>query len=327
MRGSTRRSHRRRALSFAPRPERALPSPTWIGAVRRAGLHPSPLPLALDLDRWLARAATTRGTPSRHPPAAKPLPPDGRKRPRCARADLPPTWRLRTGVNGASGSRRGRQRSPASSPPPAASAAPRMCCSGLAVHTAALLLRSADNAHPPGFANRSDLGRPQLHEPQRLRPLTRAAAEPVGLTRRPLQINDWYLTRGPQGEPLGNVQLLGPGDRPDPGRAADRSPTRSPPPRQSCARFHVMSEDLPQADKPSDDQGRRHRPRLATLQLGQAHLALVCQAEARRCDRAGYPVLLVQSLRPLDPVAHMRHPRGWAMIRPARVNRPLRAQP
>jgi len=26
--------------------------------LRRAGLHPSPLPLALDLDRWLARAAT-----------------------------------------------------------------------------------------------------------------------------------------------------------------------------------------------------------------------------------------------------------------------------
>jgi len=73
-----------------------------------------------------------------------------------------------------------------------------------AVQSSALLLASANADHPNGLANRSDqLGRNFMNHNcsavLALHPLRRNPS----IYQKTLMVNDFYLTGGPKGEPLG----------------------------------------------------------------------------------------------------------------------------
>jgi choline dehydrogenase-like flavoprotein len=88
--------------------------------------------------------------------------------------------------------------------------APIICLCAGAVKSAALLLASADADNPNGLANRSDqVGRNFMNHNITaiigVNPFRRNRS----IYEKTIQLNDWYLTGGPNGEPLGNVQMLG----------------------------------------------------------------------------------------------------------------------
>ena len=272
----------------APYPHPPVPHEPEIADLERrlraVGLHPAPLPLALDLERWLARASTpwdafpdTTGAKLDAETAA------------LAQALRHPNVRLQTGVTvqrlETDGDRitsvltdRGRFR------------APRVVLAAGAVHTAALLLRSATEAHPNGLANGSDqVGRNFMnHNASALLALSLRRNRAV--YQKTLMLNDWYLTGGPGGEPLGNVQLLGRVSAPI---LAAMSGLPGPLARliaNHAIDFYVMSEDLPTPDSRVTLRGddivldwRRSN--------WEAHLALVAQLK-RALRRAGFPLLL-----------------------------------
>ena len=252
--------------------------------LRRTGLHPAPLPLALDLDRWLARAPTpwdafpdTTGAKLDAETAA------------LARALTYPNVRLQTGVTVQRIEAKG-DRITGLLTSAGRFTAPRFVLAAGAVHTAALLLRSADAAHPNGLANRSDqVGRNFMnHNASAL--LALAPRRNRSVYQKTLQINDWYLSGGPQGAPLGNVQLLGRVTAPI---LAAQTGLPAPLARLLAAHaldFYVMSEDLPQPDSRVTVKGcdivldwRRSN--------WEAHLALVARLK-QALRRAGYPLLL-----------------------------------
>lgn len=249
----------------------------------RAGLTPSPLPLAVDLDRWLSRAQT--------PWDAFPDTNGGKLDAESAAlvtALADPNITLRTGVEvrkiEADGTRitglltsAGRL------------TAPRIVLAAGAVHSAALLLRSADEDHPNGLANRSDqVGRNFMnHNASAVLALSHRRNRSV--YQKTLQINDWYLgTR--EEPPLGNVQLLG---RVSPPILAAQ--TGLPRPLAALIAnhaidFYAMSEDLP-------DPESRVTVRGDDIVLDwkrsnwDAHLALVAKLKAT-LKRAGFPIVL-----------------------------------
>jgi choline dehydrogenase-like flavoprotein len=248
------------------------------------GLHPSPLPLAVDLDKWLRRAATpwdgfpdTNGGKLDAETAA------------LVTALADPNITLRTGVTvrrieveGArvmgvltSGGRL---------------TAPRIVVAAGAVHSAAMLLRSACEAYPTGLANGSDqVGRNFMnHNASAVLALSTRRNRSV--YQKTLQVNDWYLTGGPDGAPLGNVQLLGRISAP---MLAAQTGLAMPLARLVASHsvdFYAMSEDLPDPDSRVTVKGddivldwRRSN--------WDAHLTLVATLKAA-LKRAGYPVVL-----------------------------------
>ncbi|NJM82755.1 MAG: GMC family oxidoreductase [Tabrizicola sp.] len=195
-----------------PYPYPPVPDEPDIASLRRAfaaqGLHPSSLPIGIDLDRWLARAPTTWDAF----PDSTGAKSDAES---CGLAEalkhrnvtlltgtkarrLLAQGRRVTGVEvtGASGATTLR--------------APVVCLCAEAVMTAGLLLASADGDHPAGLANLSgQVGRNFMNHN-----LTAMIAfNPLRRNRsvygKTIQVNDWYLSGGPMGEPLGNIQMLG----------------------------------------------------------------------------------------------------------------------
>jgi choline dehydrogenase-like flavoprotein len=163
-------------------------------------------------------------------------------------------------------------------------------CAG-AVQTAALLLASADVARPTGLANASDqVGRNfmnhNLSAVLAIHPLRRNPS----VYQKTIQINDFYLTGGPQGEPLGNIQLLGKISGPI---LASDTPIPLPVARWIADRsvdLLAMSEDLPNPNSRvtlQDGQIRLDWKR----SNWQAHLALVAKLKAK-LRHAGYPIVL-----------------------------------
>ena len=163
-------------------------------------------------------------------------------------------------------------------------------CAG-AVQTAALLLASANDGNPTGLANQSDqVGRNfmnhNLSAVLAMHPFRRNPS----VYQKTLQINDFYLSGGPRGEPLGNIQMLGKISGPI---LASDTPIPQPVARWIASRsvdLLAMSEDLPNADS------------RVTLKDGQitldwkrsnwaAHLALVAKLKAK-LRQAGYPIVL-----------------------------------
>jgi choline dehydrogenase-like flavoprotein len=172
------------------------------------GLHVSALPLGVDIDAWLKRARTgwdafpcTTGAKSDAESCG------------LAEALKHPNVTLLTGtrvtrilaegrrVTGVEFDRSGRRQTVS---------APVVALSAGAILSAALLLASANDDHPRGLANRSDqVGRNFMNHN-----LTGMVAyNPFRRNRtvyeKTIQINDFYLTGGPSGEPLGNIQMLG----------------------------------------------------------------------------------------------------------------------
>lgn len=250
----------------------------------KAGLHPSPLPLAVDLDRWLSRAQT--------PWDAFPDTNGGKLDAESAalvRALEHPNVTLRTGVE-VRKIEVENTRVTGLLTSAGRLTAPRIVLAAGAVHTAALLLRSSDEAHPNGLANGSDqVGRNFMNH---------NASAVLGLSTRrnrsvyqkTLQINDWYLTGGPEGEPLGNVQLLGRVSGPILAAQTGLPMLAARAIADRAIDFYAMSEDLPDPDSRVTVWGDEivldwKRSNWA------AHLALVAKLKAT-LKRAGFPVVL-----------------------------------
>jgi len=196
----------------APYPFPPVPDEPDIATLRQAftaqGLHVSPLPLGIDLDRWLARAPTTWDAFPDTTGAKSDAETCG-----LAEALRHPNVTLLTGarvirvlatrrrITGVEVERNGARE---------VISAPTVCLCAGAVMSAALLLASATDDHPAGLANASDqVGRNFMNHN-----LTGMVAyNPLRRNRsvyeKTIQINDWYLTGGPNGAPLGNIQMLG----------------------------------------------------------------------------------------------------------------------
>ncbi|NBB48194.1 FAD-dependent oxidoreductase [Rhizobium sp. CRIBSB] len=276
-----------------------VPDEPAIADLRRrlksVGLHPASLPLGIDIDTWLAHGKTTWD--------AFPDTCGGKKDAETvslAVALRHPNVSLVTGcevtrllageggkVTGVEVLNQGETK---------ILKAPLVVLSAGAVRSAAILLSSADENHPQGLANRSDqVGRNFMnHNCSAVLALHPFRRNP-SVYQKTLLVNDFYLTGGPSGEPLGNIQLLGkiigpilasssPLPRPLAHWIADRS-----------VDLYAMSEDLPNPEsRVTVSNGR--------IMLDwkrsnwEAHLALVDRLKSL-IRKAGYPVVLS---RPFD---------------------------
>ncbi|GAB5447761.1 GMC oxidoreductase [Gymnodinialimonas sp.] len=253
----------------------------------KAGLHPSPLPLAVDLDRWLSRAQT--------PWDAFPDTNGGKLDAESAAlvtALADPNIALRTGVE-VRKIETDDTRVTGLLTSAGRLTAPRIVLAAGAVHTAALLLRSATEQHPNGLANRSDqVGRNFMnHNASAVLALSPRRNRSV--YQKTLQINDWYLTGGPGGAPLGNVQLLGRVSAPILSAQTGLPMPLAKTIANRAIDFYAMSEDLPDPDS-------RVTLRGDDIVLDwkrsnwEAHLALVSKLKAT-LKRAGFPITLAKA--------------------------------
>jgi len=276
-----------------PYPHEPVPDEPAIADLRKrlssVGLHPSSLPLGVDLDRWLSRAPTpwdafpdTNGgkmdAESGGLKAA--LQHDGvtlRTNAQVQRLLTGDGNRI-TGVELLSGE---------------VLHAPIVALAAGAVQSAALLLASANGANPTGLANRSDqVGRNFMnHNCSAVLALHPFRRNP-SVYQKTLTINDFYHSGGPNGEPLGNIQLLGKisgpileASSPLPGPIAGWVAGHS-------VDLYAMSEDLPNPES---------RVSLKDGQIvldwkrsnWEAHLALVARLK-KELRKAGYPIVLSQ---------------------------------
>ena len=268
----------------------------------RAGVHPASLPLGVDIDRWLAGGKT--------PWDAFPGCTEGKMDAETvglAHALQHSNVTLLTGarvtrlVAGGTGIDRvefirgGRAET---------LSAPLVVLAAGAVNSTVTLLRSATAAFPAGLANSSDqVGRNfmnhNLSAVLAIHPLRVNAA----VYQKTLMVNDFYLTGGPGGEPLGNIQLLGKISGP-----ILQSDTPMPAAMARWISRHAidvlaMSEDLPNPDSRVTLKGdqivldwrRSNWP---------AHLALVARLKAT-LRRAGYPILLSKAFDRRTPSHQM----------------------
>lgn len=196
----------------APYPFPPVPDEPDIRRLRSAftaqGLNVSALPLGVDIDAWLARGQTgwdafpcTTGAKSDAESCALA---EALKHPNVTLQTSTKVTRIVSKgrrVTGVEVERAGDCQT---------ISAPVVVLSAGAILSSALLLASANSDHPAGLANTSDqVGRNFMNHN-----LTgMVALNPFRRNRtvyeKTIQINDFYLTGGPNGEPLGNIQMLG----------------------------------------------------------------------------------------------------------------------
>ncbi|MFM2390654.1 MAG: hypothetical protein RLZZ437_2209 [Pseudomonadota bacterium] len=269
-----------------PVPDEA-PIAALRGRLAKVGLHPASLPLGVDLAQWLARART--------PWDAFPDTTGGKMDAETAalkKALLHTNVQLRTKAQvtrlhtGAEGKITGVELASGE-----VLSAPIIVLAAGAIQTAALLLASANDDYPNGLANRCDqVGRNFMNHNcsavLALHPLWKNDS----IYQKTLMVNDYYLTGGPKGEPLGNIQLLG-----KISGTILRAATTMPRfvanwVARHSVDLYAMSEDLPNPES------------RVTLKAGQivldwkrsnweAHLALVAKLKAK-LRQAGYPIVL-----------------------------------
>ncbi len=207
--------------------------------LKRAGLSPAPLPLGVDLDRWLDRGQTpwdafpdTTGAKMDAESAALSV------------ALRHKNVTLKTGVTVHRVDAMGQCATSVITSQGRFQARHIIIAAG-AVQTAAMLLRSATQDAPNGLANSSgQVGRNFMaHNASAI--LALSGRRNRSVYQKTLQINDWYLTGGPGGAPLGNIQLLGrvTGDILAPQINAPLWVARAIANR--AIGFYAMSEDLP----------------------------------------------------------------------------------
>jgi choline dehydrogenase-like flavoprotein len=267
---------------FPPVPDEA-PVADLRRRFQRVGLHPASIPLGVDIDLWLAHGQTTWDAFPNTCGGKMDAESVGLKN-----ALSYPNVSLRTDVV----ARRLRATSDGRisgieiehDSTREVVAAPLVVLSAGAVQTAALLLAS-------GLANRSDqVGRNFMnHNSSAILALSPFRRNP-SVYQKTIMLNDFYLTGGPDGEPLGNIQMLGKITAPI--LAAN---VRLPLPfvRWITARafdIYAMSEDLPNPES---------RVMLKDGQIvldwkrsnWQAHLLLVKKLK-QYLRKAGYPIVL-----------------------------------
>lgn len=191
-----------------------VPDEPTIAAVRdrlrKAGIHPSSLPLAIDIEEWLRRGATgwdafpntgTGKIDAETGPLAKAL-----AHPNVSLVTGANVLRLETDPSGrkvvaAVFAKDGVQQRVT---------ADIFAVAAGAVQSAALLLRSASETHPRGLANGSDqLGRNFMNHNTTAMLTVSPFAANRSVYQKTLAFNDFYDKDPETGFPLGNVQLLG----------------------------------------------------------------------------------------------------------------------
>ena len=290
--------------------------------LRAVGVHPSSLPLGVDIDEWLRHGQT--------PWDAFPNTKGGKMDAETiglALALQHPNVRLETGaramrllakggrITGVEVEREGQR---------TVMVAPIVVLCAGAVQTAALLLASADAAHPTGLANASDqVGRNFMnHNLSAVLALHPFRKNP-SVYQKTLQVNDFYLSGGEGGTPLGNIQMLG-----KISGAILASDTPIPRPLANWIAAHAvdvlaMSEDLPNPES------------RVTLRDGQivldwkrsnwaAHQALVARLK-RVLRAAGYPITLSRAFDRRTPSHQCGTARMGADPRASVVNAQCRA--
>ncbi|WP_422047853.1 GMC oxidoreductase [Shimia sp.] len=274
-------------------PYGAVPDEADIADLRRrlkgVGLKPASLPLAVDIETWLANGQTTwdayPNTCSGKQDGETVLMKASAKG-RIALWTGCDVQRLEIGTDGRVSAVHYRQEGREKR-----IAAPVVVLAAGAVRSAALLLSSANCNCPTGVANRSDqVGRNFMNHNcsavLALHPLRRNRS----IYQKTLMVNDYYHDDGEGGAPLGNVQLLGKITGPIlsatsglPSVLANWIAARS-------FDFYAMSEDLPRSDS------------RVTVKNGQislvwqrsnwaAHEALVKRLKVK-LRQAGFPVVL-----------------------------------
>ncbi|HXT08736.1 MAG TPA: GMC family oxidoreductase [Roseiarcus sp.] len=277
-----------------PYPFPPVPDEPAIAAARermaRVGLHPFPLPLGVDIERWLGRARTGWD--------AFPNVDDGKMDAEsCALAAAlaHPNVKLRTGARverllvDADGRRVAGAEALINGERVAFQAKLVVLAAG-AVNSAALLLRSGAG----GLANRSGaVGRHFMnHNASAV-----LAVDPRTINdsvyQKTLGINDFYLGDGNGGPPLGNIQLLGRVTAP-----ILKSNLAAAPEwalhllSRRAVDWYAMSEDLPNPESRVTVDGARIR--LDWKRSNWAtHRALVA-ALKERLKAAGYPIVLTK---------------------------------
>jgi choline dehydrogenase-like flavoprotein len=275
-----------------------VPDEPPIAALRqrlqRLGLKPFSLPLGVDIDAWLARAATPwdafpdTGTgkmdaetcalqaATAHPNVAL------RTGARVLRLETDPEGRLIESVvyQWRGETKRVQTR--------------LVGLAAGAVNSAILLLASANGAMPNGLANRADqVGRHFMnHNSAAVLAIDPRRPNP-SIYQKTFGLNDFYLDDGRGGPPLGNVQLLGKIS----GAILKSRLTRVPEAlltglARHSVDFYAMSEDLPSPDSRVLLQGSRIILDWQASNMA-AHKGLI--ARMRTVLRAvGYPLVLVK---------------------------------
>lgn len=279
-----------------PYPHPPVPDEPSITRVRerleKAGLHPFSLPLAIDVERWLERAATpwdafpdTRSGKfdaetaslaralecpdvSLHPDTLVErllVAPDGRR------------------IEGVEVVRHGERRTVR---------AGLVVLSAGAVNSAAILLRSKTESCPAGIANRSDsVGRNFMNHNATAMLAVDPRERNTAVYQKTLGINDFYFDDGRSGKPLGNVQLLGRVTAP-----VLKANMRAVPEwllgklSGHSVDWYLMSEDLPDPESRVTIDGRAIRLDWRRSNMA-AHRGLIARMR-ERFRAAGYPIVL-----------------------------------
>lgn len=229
----------------------ALPDEPEIADLRHklkeAGMHPSSIPLGVDIEGWLAAGQTTWDAYPNTCGAKMDAETCGLKA-----ALAYPNVDLRTGCRvtklheDADGRIAGVETQIDGQPETLS--APIIVVAAGAVQTAGLLLASATENCPSGLANRSDqVGRNFMNHNcsavMALHPFRRNGA----IYQKTLMMNDFYLATGGR-PPLGNIQMLGKITGPILAANAKLPSWLSNAIAVRSFDFYAMSEDLPNAD-------------------------------------------------------------------------------
>ena len=267
--------------------------------LKRAGLTPVSLPLGVNLERWLDKGLT--------PWDAFPDTCGGKMDAQTIALHSirkAPNVRIMTGtkVERLKASTDGKISALEVMTPegPRTLSAPLVVLAAGAVNSAALLLTSKSELCPNGLANRSDqLGRNFMNHNASavlaLHPFRKNRA----VYQKTLMCNDFYLSDGHGGAPLGNIQLLGKisgtilkANSALPKILAQWIAARS-------FDFYAMSEDLPDPEsRVTVSGGKIHLTWKRTN--WEAHQKLVKRLKAT-LRRAGFPVVLSQSFDKRTP--------------------------
>jgi choline dehydrogenase-like flavoprotein len=269
--------------------------------LKRAGVHPYSLPLGIDLDRWLERGQT--------PWDAHPHSFDGKMDAETAALSIAlqhPNVSLVTGakvtrletepdgsrINQIHYTHNGEQRT----------LSPRLAIlSAGAVQSSVLLLRSANARHPKGLANSSDqVGRNFMNHNSSAVLAVSPTFRNTSVYQKTFGFNDFYLSDGKGGPPLGNVQLLGRVSGPIlkanlqaiPEWLLSQISTRA-------VDFYAMSEDIPHPESRVMVDGERIVLKW-TRTNWNAHLDLVAKLKSILKD-CGFPFVFSRAFDKRTP--------------------------
>ncbi|PWW04554.1 choline dehydrogenase-like flavoprotein [Hoeflea marina] len=289
----------------SPYPYPPVPEEPAIARVRARlkanGLHPASLPLGVDIDRWMAKAKT--------PWDAHPNSDDGKMDAETtalaaalkhANVSLVTHARVTGLVSGEDGRTIKSVRYIKDGVEESLSPKLVILSAG-AVQSAALLLRSADARHPNGLANGSDqVGRNFMNHNSSAVIALSPSYRNDSIYQKTFGLNDYYLSDGAGGPPLGNIQLLG--------RVSGAILKANMPyvPEvlldaisAHAIDFYTITEDLPHPESRVSVDGERIVLKW-TRTNWQSHLRLVARLKAD-LKAAGFPLVLSRSFDKRTP--------------------------